>query len=593
MPASADADPLLQALDQLSALAGDEYRIRLDEGRARLAAQRLRVLVAGEAKRGKSTLVNALLAKPLLPTGVIPVTALATAVRHGTDDHVTALYRDGREESCPLSVLEDLVTERGNPGNHRGLASVTVVVDAPVLARGVELVDTPGTGSVYAHNTAEAEAALDSMDAAVFVLTADPPVSASERELLARVAGRSVTTFVVLNKADYLAGYGYAPPPPGSELAEAVEFTAQVAGEAAGAPLLVYPLSARAALAAGDDPGFATFSRDFLAYLDHGRAADLRRSLAARARRVAGSLRDEAALTRQAAGLRSGAAAERVDAFAARLAAVAESRRDAAGLVQAESARLLAALNDAAVQAGRDWAAAAGGRLENLLTGELRAAPAAEIERTGRETLGTLAVRAAETWRQQQAQLLEKGLARLGARLAAQLQTELDQVREAAAELLGLHLAVPAPAEHLAPDMRFFYLVAEEPGQTELLAGTIRRHLPGEAGRRRARAYLHREASGLVPRQIGRARADLQYRLADATRRLARAVEASYSGSAGRLAEALRAAEAASSLTAEEAAHRACDLADRMAALDRVLELLAGTAGSVTPAAAPVVPRPA
>ena len=308
---------------------------------------------------------------------------------------------------------------------------------------------------------------------------------------------------------------------------------------------------------------------------------------------MAGSLRDEAALTRQAAGLRSGAAAERVDAFAARLAAVAESRRDAAGLVQAESARLLAALNDAAAQAGGDCAAAVGGRLENLLTGELRAAPAAEIERTGRETLGTLTVRAAETWRQQQAQLLEKGLARLGARLAAQLQTELDQVREAAAELLGLHLAVPAPAEHLDPDMRFFYLVAEEPGQTELLAGTIRRHLPGEAGRRRARAYLHREASGLVPRQIGRARADLQYRLADATRRLARAVEASYSGSAGRLEEALRAAEAASSLTAEEAAHRARDLADRMAALYRVLELLAGTAGSVIPAAAPVVPRPA
>ena len=45
------------------------------------------------------------------------------------------------------------------------------------------------------------------MDAAVFVLTADPPVSASERELMARVAELSVTMFVVLNKADYLAGY--------------------------------------------------------------------------------------------------------------------------------------------------------------------------------------------------------------------------------------------------------------------------------------------------------------------------------------------------------------------------------------------------
>ncbi|HEX9358352.1 MAG TPA: hypothetical protein VF933_31625 [Streptosporangiaceae bacterium] len=30
--------------------------------------------------------------------------------------------------------------------------------------------------------------------------------------------------------------------------------------------------------------------------------------------------------------------------------------------------------------------------------------------------------------------------------------------------------AVPAPAERLAPDMCFFYLVVEEPGQTELPA---------------------------------------------------------------------------------------------------------------------------
>ena len=61
------------------------------------------------------------------------------------------------------------------------------------------------------------------MDAAVFVLTADPPVSASERDLLRRVAGLSVTTFAVLNKADHLDEPG---------LAEAAEFTRRVLGEA-------------------------------------------------------------------------------------------------------------------------------------------------------------------------------------------------------------------------------------------------------------------------------------------------------------------------------------------------------------------------
>jgi GTP-binding protein EngB required for normal cell division/molybdopterin converting factor small subunit len=564
------SSPLLAALDELSGLAGDDDRIALDALRGRLAGQRLRVLVAGEAKRGKSTLVNALLGRPLLPVGVTPLTALATTVRYGRDEGVSAVFRDGRAESFPLSALGDLVTERGNPGNRRDLASVTVVADAPVLARGAELVDTPGTGSVYARGTAEAEAALGTMDAAVFVLTADPPVSATERELMARVAELSVTMFVVLNKADYLAG---------GDLAEALEFTAQVAAGAAGRPVRPYPLSARAALAGGDDPGFAAFAADFTTYLERGRAADLQASVAAHARRLAASLRDEVTLARHAAQMRTGAAAGRVDGFAARLAAVRGRRQDAADLAAAESARMLAALNEAAGQAARECAGRVGARLEALLAGELRSAGPAGIERAGRARLAELAVTEAEAWRQQQAERLEEGLARLDARLTRELRAELDAVRDAAAELLGLTLAVPGPGERLAPDLRFFYLAGGQAGQTELLAGAIRRWVPGEAGRRRARAYLHREAAALVPQQIGRARADLQYRLAEATRQLVRAVADRYAESTGRLESALRTAAAARAATADDAAQLDTRLADRQRALGHVLSLLPEVTG--------------
>ena len=400
------------------------------------------------------------------------------------------------------------------------------------------------------------------MDAAVFVLTADPPVSASERELMARVGELSVTMFVVLNKADYLAS---------SELAEALDFTAWVAAEATGHAVRIYPLSARAAIA---DPGFATFAADFMAYLEQGRAADLRLSVAAHARRMAGSLADEAALTRHAAQMRTGSAAERVDEFAARLAAVGGRRQDAADLAAAESARMLAELNAAADRAVRDCAGRVGARLEALLMGGLRSAAPGEIERTGRARLAGLAVAAADAWRQEQAEQLEQALARLDARLTSDLQVELDAVRDAAAELLGLNLAVPGPGERLAPDLRFFYLVAEQAGQTELLAGAIRRWLPGEAGRRRARAYLHREAASLVPQQIGRARADLQYRLAEATRQLIRAVADRYADSTGRLEGALRTAATARAATADDAARLDAELADRQRALGHVLVLL-------------------
>jgi hypothetical protein len=437
---------------------------------------------------------------------------------------------------------------------------------------------------VYAHNTAEAELALETMDAAVFVLTADPPVSASERDLMSRVARLSVSMFVVLNKADYLSAD--ASPAGGSvdgrldghrrsELAEALEFTAGVAAEAAGRPVRVYPLSARAALTAVGDAGFTAFADEFAAYLEAGRASDLRLSVAGHAERLARSLLDEADLTRRAAQMRTGEAAGRVEAFRARLAAVAVRRQDAADLAAGESARMLAAVNEAAEQAAREATRRVTAGIDDLLAGDLRSAQAADIERAGRARLGELAVQEAEAWRQEQTRRLEEGLARLDERLAAELRAELDAVREAASGLLGLTLAVPGPGDRLVPDLRFFYAVAEEAGQTELLAGAIRRRLPGEAGRRRAREYLQRETVDIVPQQIGRARADLQYRLAEATRRLIRHVGTRYTDSTSRLENALQTAAAQRHATAGEAAQRDAELVQRQDELGQLLGLLA------------------
>jgi len=122
------SEPLLAALDELATL---EDGAALDELRARLRERRLRVLVAGEAKRGKSTVVNSLLGQAVRPAGVTPLTAVATTVRYGPAPDVRPVFADGRAERFPLSALEDLVTERRNPGNRRHVGSVTVVVDAP------------------------------------------------------------------------------------------------------------------------------------------------------------------------------------------------------------------------------------------------------------------------------------------------------------------------------------------------------------------------------------------------------------------------------------------------------------------------------
>jgi GTP-binding protein EngB required for normal cell division len=561
MPNAGNA--LASALGELSALGTERDREQLAALLDRLEAARLRVLVAGEAKRGKSTLINALLGRDVLPSGVTPLTAVTTTVRYGDDERAEARFLDGHDEKYPLAALGDLVTERGNPGNRRRLAGVTVYLAAPVLAGGVELVDTPGTGSVFEWDTETAHEALRSMDAAVFVLTADPPVSASERDLLGSVAGLSVTTFAVLNKADHLDEAG---------LAEAVEFTCQVLREA-GHPGTVYPMSARAALGGGD-ADFTVFKADFTTYLASRRTSDLRASAVAQARRIASALLDEVMLTRRAAEMRAGEAAGRVEQFSARLAEVAVHSRDAVIIVDGESGRLLFALNDAADQDGPRLCREITGQLDALLDGELHAAAPAEIERRGRERLAALTVTAAEAWRQQQREAIEQGLAQTDARLAGGLKAELDVLRDAAARLLGLDLAVPEPGGRLAESRRFFYNTAEDVGQTELLAGAVRRWLPGEFGRRTAREHLRREAPGLVDSQIGRARGDLQYRLAEATRALARVVGQRYADGTDRIRSALSAAAELRQASAAEAGEKKRELAEREAGLRHVTDLL-------------------
>jgi len=544
------------ALDSLARLADGTDLGDLAALRDRLESARLRVLVAGEAKRGKSTLVNALLGREAMPAGVVPLTAVAATVTHAApgEEGVEVTFTDGRRERFPLTALADFVTERGNHRNHRRIGSVTVGIDAPVLARGVEIVDTPGTGSVHAHNTAAADVALPSMDAAIFVLTADPPVSASERELLRRVAGLSVALFVVLNKADYLDK---------PALAEALEFTAGVVAEATGRPQRVYPLSARDALRADGDPGLAEFAGAFAAYLDAGRVAGVELSVTRHTSRIAHRLLDETMLARRAAELPGAEAAVQTAEFRALLDTMAGRQAAAEDRAAGQSRRLLEALNEAAGLARPEMAATVGARIAGLLDGELATAPPAEIERGGRTRLASLVAEAAEAWRQEQVSRLERGLRDIDRQLTGELEAQLAGVRSAAADMLGLDLAVPSSGGLLEPDLGFFYTLAEHVDQSELLAGAVRRRLPGRYGRRLARQWLLGQVGDMTGSQLGRARGDLQYQLAEATRRLLADLRHRYADSTQRLTAALDRAAAIRAGAAGQAGQQLTALAER------------------------------
>ncbi|TJZ93666.1 dynamin family protein [Actinacidiphila oryziradicis] len=190
MTASARPQPHLIP-DRLDATGvGDDADDRClpDGAGGQLRQNRSRVLMAGDT----STLFNVLLGRDVLPTGVLPVTALATTVRGGGPEGMVLRSTDGRVGQHDVHNLAKYLTQTADPGNRLGIAEVVPQLHTPLLADGVELVDTSGTGSVQGQNTDEALASVCTMDTAIFVLTADPPVSAAEQELLRLVAQASV-----------------------------------------------------------------------------------------------------------------------------------------------------------------------------------------------------------------------------------------------------------------------------------------------------------------------------------------------------------------------------------------------------------------
>ncbi len=111
------------------------------------------VAVVGRFKAGKSSFLNAIIGKNIIPVGAIPVTAIVTRVSYGTKDRLVINYRSGVKQEMPIDHLQDFVTEQRNPHNAKEVDTVDVELAALRDYHGIRFVDTPGLESIYTHNT--------------------------------------------------------------------------------------------------------------------------------------------------------------------------------------------------------------------------------------------------------------------------------------------------------------------------------------------------------------------------------------------------------------------------------------------------------
>lgn len=207
----------------------------------KLAEDRFNLVVVGQFKRGKSSLMNAIIGRDLLPTGLLPLTSAITTLCFGPQEKVY-LKRSGWvfEQEINFSELPEYVTEQGNPGNTKGVIEARVELPIPFLRRGLFFIDTPGIGSTRSENTATTYAFLPQSDAVIFVTSVEAPLSEPEEAFLRDVQHYARRLFVVVNKVDLLAE---------KEVDSVFDYiktgVARILGSS---DIRIYPLSARLAL---------------------------------------------------------------------------------------------------------------------------------------------------------------------------------------------------------------------------------------------------------------------------------------------------------------------------------------------------------
>jgi GTP-binding protein EngB required for normal cell division len=168
----------------------------------RVSEGRFYVACLGQFKRGKSSVLNALVGENVLPTGVVPVTTVPTIVRYGSRVSARVRFETGGWKDIPVETAAEYVSEEKNPENAKHVDGLEIFVPSPLLATGMCFVDTPGLGSVFTGNTAATQAFIPHIDAALVVIGADPPLAGEELVLIEAVSRHVQDLIIALNKAD-------------------------------------------------------------------------------------------------------------------------------------------------------------------------------------------------------------------------------------------------------------------------------------------------------------------------------------------------------------------------------------------------------
>lgn len=160
--------------------------------------QKFTVSVVGEFSRGKSTFINNLFGKDILPVANMPTTAMLTRIRYSEKESITVIDVNKKQKKVlplrPESWDEYIADDEGNDPN--GVAFVGL--KSGWLKSGIEIIDTPGAGDLEASRARVIGDALKSSDSAIITISAESAMSLSEKLFIEERLISRKTPFLML-----------------------------------------------------------------------------------------------------------------------------------------------------------------------------------------------------------------------------------------------------------------------------------------------------------------------------------------------------------------------------------------------------------
>ncbi|HOT29695.1 MAG TPA: dynamin family protein [Candidatus Ozemobacteraceae bacterium] len=197
----------------ISAVVGKSLQIVPEERRTALAeawnsivataGNPLTIAFMGEFNAGKSSIVNALLQRPLLPTGVLPTTRIPCAIEYADIESLIGVREGGIVTPRPLQDLRALLAEShgGTDVRLSGFERMLLFVRLSTITH-LRILDLPGLNARLVRHQTCSETAIAEADIVVWIDNATQFAAASNAASRTRLAKPWQSLILVLNRVD-------------------------------------------------------------------------------------------------------------------------------------------------------------------------------------------------------------------------------------------------------------------------------------------------------------------------------------------------------------------------------------------------------